>query len=151
MFKTVNSICRNPDLAIPDNTTVTDTVTITTTGPLTDLNVSLDATHTYVGDLVFRLRHDETGTVVNLFNRPIGGNGDCSGDDIAAMLDDEGPTPVDQECGGGVPTIDGTFIPSAPLSGFDGEDLSGSWTILVSDQAAQDVGTLNQWCLQPAQ
>ena len=152
-FRTVNAICSNPGLQIPDSNQfgVNDSLTVSTNGPLTDLNVSLKVTHTYVGDLVFRLRHEETGTAVRLFNRPLGGDGNCDGDDINAQFDDEAGSPVDQECGSGVPSINGAFIPSAALSAFDGEDLSGTWTLNASDRAAQDLGTVDQWCLQPAQ
>ena len=42
----------------------------TTTGTITDLDVvSLSATHTYVGDLVFTVRHVDTGKSVTIIDR----------------------------------------------------------------------------------
>src|SRR5690606_11005902 len=34
-----------------------------------------------------------------------------------------------------------------PLSAFDGEDLSGTWTLNISDNALGDTGALTEWCL----
>jgi subtilisin-like proprotein convertase family protein len=154
-FTTVNLVCRSPALPIPDSVPagVNDSMTVSTTGVLTDLNVSLDVTHTFVGDLAFTLTHVDTGTSVVFVDRPgvpaLGTFG-CGGDDIDATLDDEASSPVEDECAPSVPTIDGTFIPNALLAAFDGEDLSGTWRLNASDNAGQDVGTLNQWCLAPS-
>jgi subtilisin-like proprotein convertase family protein len=148
----VRVVCQSPAIPIPDanQAGIDSTLTIDTDGPLTDLNVSLQVAHTFVGDLVFRLTHVESGTSVTLFDRPVGGGGTCNGVDIAALLDDEAALPVDQACGDGVPAINGTFTPGDPLAAFDGENLNGSWTLTASDNAGQNVGVLNSWCLQPA-
>ena len=37
--------------------------------------------------------------------------------------------------------------PNNPLSAFDGQALANTWRITVSDNAIDDTGTLNQWCL----
>jgi hypothetical protein len=60
-----------PSLAIPDNdeTGVTDTIVVDTTGPVSRVSVTVDITHTFRGDLVVALRkgdkrvllHDRTG------------------------------------------------------------------------------------------
>ena len=92
-------ICSTPNLAIPDanedNTPpepglVTDTITIAETGIITDLNVSILASHTWVGDLSFTLSHVDTGSSVTLIDRPgVPPEFGCSGNNIAATLDDE--------------------------------------------------------------
>ncbi|MCP4001401.1 MAG: hypothetical protein GY727_10870, partial [Gammaproteobacteria bacterium] len=56
------SICSSPNLAIPDAASVTDTLVVSDSGSLTDLNVSVDVTHSYVGDLIFTLTHVDTST-----------------------------------------------------------------------------------------
>jgi subtilisin-like proprotein convertase family protein len=112
---------------------------------------SLNVTHTYVGDLRFALTHLDTGTTVVFINRPTGGSGGCSSDDIAATLADEATLPVQNECSATPPAINGTFIPNSALAAFDGEDLSGTWRLNAADLAALDVGTVNSWCLRPAQ
>ena len=67
-----SSFCRTVSLAIPDNnaTGVSDTQTVGAAGPLTDLNVSVRATHTWVGDLVFTVQNVGTGTSVTIIDRP---------------------------------------------------------------------------------
>ena len=40
-----------------------------------------------------------------------------------------------------------TLTPASSLSAFAGKSASGPWTLFVSDNAASDLGTLNQWCL----
>ncbi len=152
-FTTVNLICSSPALAIPDATPagVTNDMVVATAGTLTDLDVTLKTTHTWVGDLIFRLTNVTTATTVTFFDRPgapASTNG-CSGNDIDATLSDEGATPVEGVCAGSVPTIAGTFSPNNPLSAFDGQNLAGTWRITVSDNAGADLGTLTEWCLAP--
>jgi uncharacterized repeat protein (TIGR01451 family) len=146
-------VCSTPNLSIPDNdpTGVTDSLTAGATGSIDDFNVAITATHTWVGDLFFALEHVDTGTRVIIIDRP--GVPDstygCWGEDIDATLDDEAATPVEDECAPTTPSISGSFFPSEPLSGFDGEDMTGTWTLTVSDNAGQDTGTLDGWCLHP--
>jgi subtilisin-like proprotein convertase family protein len=117
-----------------------------------DLNVGLDISHTWVGDLVVTLTHDDTGTTTVLVDRPgrtVDGAG-CSGNDIDAVLDDEAESAVENECDGDAPTISGSFVPNESLSAFDGEGIAGSWTIHVFDHNAADEGTLDGWALIPS-
>lgn len=154
-FTTVNLICASPALSIPDNVPAgvfTDLV-VPAGGTISDLNVSLKVTHTYVGDLLFRLTHMASSTTVTFFDRPgvPTSTTGCSGNNIDATLDDEAATSVETQCGAGVPTILGTFQPNNPLSGFDGLSLAGTWRLTVSDNAGIDVGTVDEWCLAPAE
>jgi len=153
-FTTLAQFCATPNLAIPDNTPAgaTTDLVISGLGEITDLDVSLQVTHTWVGDLIFTLTHVDTGTAVTFFDRPgvPAGTVGCSGNDIDATLSDEGATPVETECAGAVPTIDGTFSPNNPLSAFDGESANGTWRLFVSDNAGSDQGTVNGWCIAPA-
>lgn len=152
-FTTSVLICNNPNLAIPDGdgNGVDDPSIVLASGTITDLDVTLDVTHTYVGDLKFTLTHNDTGTSVDIYDRP--GNPattfGCSGNDILATMDDEAATPVEDVCNTSGIAIEGTFGPPQPLSAFDGEDLGGTWTLNVSDNAGADLGTLNEWCLIP--
>ncbi len=143
--------CSSPGLAIPDDDAggVTDTLTVAATGSLLDLNVSIDATHSFVGDLVFTLVHQDTGTSVTLLDRPGSPPGaGCSGDDLDVTLDDEAALTVESQCVTPGPTaIDGIFTPTGVLAGLDSEDLAGDWDLTVTDLAAGDTGTLVEWCL----
>ncbi len=146
-----SSACRNVSLAIPDNnaTGVTDNQTIATMGALTDLNVSVQATHNWVGDLVFTLQNVGTGTSVIVIDRPgvPASTFGCGGNNINATLDDEATTAVEGQCAGSTPAINGTFQPNNPLSAFDGQPLAATWRMTVADRANGDTGTLTQWCL----
>ena len=42
---------RSPNLAIPDDTTVSDTITVSDSGTATSVSVEVDITHNYIGDL----------------------------------------------------------------------------------------------------
>ncbi|MCA9960217.1 MAG: choice-of-anchor B family protein [Anaerolineales bacterium] len=152
-FTTVDLLCSMPNIAIPDNNAngVSNDLTVSGSGSISDLDVSLIATHTYVGDLSFKIEHIDTGTSVTIIDRPgfpASANG-CSNNDINATLDDEAATPVENECAANSPTINGSFVPNNALSAFDGEDLSGTWRITAVDHVSSDSGTLVQWCLQP--
>lgn len=61
-----------PNAPIPDDnpTGSTDTITITETGTLTELAVSMDIAHPSVGDLIVTLKHLESGQEVTLIERP---------------------------------------------------------------------------------
>ena len=71
----------------------------------------------------------------------------CEGSNIVATLDDEGSSPVENECNAGSPTISGTLSPNNPLSVFDGKTLNGPWRLSVADAVDGDAGTVNEWCI----
>lgn len=143
--------CSSPGLAIPDNDPggVTDTLTVAAVGNLLDLDVSVEVTHGFVGDLVVTLVHQDTGTSVTLIDRPGSPPGaGCSGDDLDVTLDDEAALAVENQCVTPGPiAVDGTFVPNGVLAGFDTEDLAGNWDLTVADLGAGDAGTLVEWCL----
>lgn len=147
----VTTVCSAPALAIPDNGTTTTDLVVTDIGTLEDMDISIDANHTWVGDLTFILSHD--GVDVTMIDRPgyTGTGFGCSGDNVdIAALDDEGVDgPVEDQCAN-APALFGNPTPNNPLSAFDGQDLSGTWTLSVSDGANGDTGTLNEWCLIPS-
>ncbi|MEW5986903.1 MAG: SBBP repeat-containing protein [Chloroflexota bacterium] len=144
--------CSMPNAAIPDDDPagITDTLVIPTVGPIEDLNVSLLAEHTWVGDLVVRLQHVETGTTITLMDRPgYPPVPSCNGNDVDATFDDEAFDRVEDECASSIPAIQGTFIPNNLLANFDGQELSGAWQLTVADVVPHDVGALTMWCMLP--
>ncbi len=137
-----------PPLAIPDGTGVfvSDTFTVPDTGTIEDVNLELLVTHTYNGDLIVRLSHG--GTTVVVIDQP------APGDDGLAnvVLDDEGTGGAIESVTSGGPALTSppSYTPNNPLSAFDGMDKQGLWTIEISDNAGQDVGTLDFWSLEIA-
>jgi len=120
------NVCDAAGTAIPDANPagISRTLLVTETGILSDIYCSVDITHTYQGDLIVELTSPQ-GTTVRLHNRT-----GSSAEDIHAVYD------LDTQ-----PDGPGT------MADFDGEDPLGEWTLFVSDNAAADVGTLDEWCL----
>ena len=88
-----------------------------------DVRVTIDLTHTYIGDLVVDLVAP-SGTRVLLHNRGGGSQSDIVG------------------------TYGVDLTPAQPLSAFIGEMSAGTWTLEVTDDALGDGGTLNAWTLE---
>ncbi len=146
-----STTCSNPALAIPDATPAgtTDTLNIASGGTITDIDISLDVTHSWVGDLVANVSRP-LGTAVTILERPgiPPGNFGCGGDNIDTIIDDGSGVPVEGVCAGGNPTIGtGPFSPNNALSAFNTEISNGDWVITISDNAGGDTGTLNEWCV----
>lgn len=113
-----------PGLAIPDNVAagVTSTLNVVGSGGTvtSNFNVNVDITHTWIGDLRVTLK-SPAGTSVILHNRT-----GSSADNII------GNYPL-------------TLTPAQSLASLVGQSLDGTWSLVISDNASQDVGTLNSW------
>ncbi len=66
---------QSPSLAIPDMTTVSDTIAVPDSGTATSVSISVDITHTWIGDLLVELIAPD-GTTKTLHNREGGGADD---------------------------------------------------------------------------
>ncbi|MCP4247908.1 MAG: hypothetical protein GY778_12740 [bacterium] len=113
-------------LPINDNSTTTSTITVPDDFCIGDLDVEVDISHTYIGDLIVALQ-SPTGTQVTLHNRSGG-----TAEDIVTTYDDA------------------TNPPEGPglLADFNLSPAAGTWTLTVSDNAGADQGTLNSWSLR---
>lgn len=137
--------------SIPDNNTsgINDTILVSDPRLIADLDVTLDANHTWVGDLRFRLTHAETGREITLINRP--GHPDtqfgCGNDNVRTILDDEISSPVENKCAASPAALSGIYLPQQALSQFDGISVAGTWTLNVADLSEHDTGNLRNWCL----
>ena len=141
----------SPSVSIPDinPTGVSSTITVTDSFAITDANVRLQVTHTWVGDLIVRLSHNG-GTPVTIVDRPgfTGTGFGCNQPNYNnVILDDQGS-------GGAIETIclanltsPPNYTPNNPLSAFNGENSSGTWTLTISDNASGDTGTLVSWSI----
>jgi subtilisin-like proprotein convertase family protein/subtilisin family serine protease len=113
----------SPALNIPDNkqSGVQDTINITDRARVASIKVSVDITHTFIGDLRVTLTSPE-GTTISLHDRN-GGNADNLRQ-----------------------TFDLTSTPG--LGALNLQSVQGNWTLLVQDLAPADVGRLNSWELE---
>lgn len=133
-----------PALAIPDLTTVTDTLNVAgATSPIVDdVNVVINLTHTFVGDLEITLISPSGTRVLLTDNR--GGTGN---DFTNTAFDDSAPDPISGIVAGDAP-FTGFFTPEQPLSAFIGEMPNGNWQLEIVDNIGVDVGTLDSWSIQ---
>lgn len=117
--ETIN-IESSPQLPVPDNDPdgVIDAIRVEQQGLLTDIQVRLDISHSYRGDLKCTLISPSNKSVI-LQNRQGGGS-----NDLKATF---------------------TLQDTVGLSAFVGEQIQGEWLLLVQDLARIDTGTLHQW------
>jgi subtilisin-like proprotein convertase family protein len=130
-------------MAIPDGPSgiARSHLTIDVHRAIIDLNVILSITHPFDADLRLYIQ-SPTDDVVRLADR-------CgtSGDNYTeTCFDDEAAVAICE----GDPPFTGHFQPDGPLSAFDGQSTYGMWTLRITDNAANDVGTLTAWRLDIA-
>jgi subtilisin-like proprotein convertase family protein len=133
--------CSQPGTVITDGAPFTDTIVIPDGFVITDLNVLVDISHTWLSDLEISI--DNGGAPVGLTWDDCGSN-----DDMVVTFDDAGP-PLSTICA--QPTI-GTAATTTNdtqefLSVFNGMNINGSWNLNVNDDAGGDDGVLNEWCI----
>ncbi len=130
-------------LPIPDFTIIESHITIPDQiSQITDIDVRLSLTHSWLQDLdVFLV--SPSGTTVVLFTDQ--GNNGTEMTDL--ILDDEALIRI---ADGSAPYT-GRFrperYPTHGLNLFDGENPSGTWTLVIRDDNQQDIGTLLNWGL----
>jgi subtilisin-like proprotein convertase family protein len=131
------------NLAIPDGDLagIDDVFEIPDSGLIHDLDVAVDITHAWIGDLTIRLEHE--GVEVVLWDSQCGStnNMDVIFDDegsviLCAQLSDQLRLPPYAELIGG-----------SGLTAFDGLDRAGTWTLTLVDDYPADPGVLVDWTL----
>ncbi|HEY9633872.1 MAG TPA: proprotein convertase P-domain-containing protein [Coleofasciculaceae cyanobacterium] len=132
-----------------------DDVIVTDNFNITDVTVTLkDLVHTWVGDLVVRLRHVESGIVVDLFRRPGQPQFSSSGysNDLKGNYSFNDHFNTDFEAAAGENAIipSGGYTSLESLSVFRGLSATGTWQILINDCSAGDSGALGSWSLNLA-
>jgi len=139
-------------VSIPDDnvTGAGDSNIITQNATILNLEVLVQVSHSWVGDLRVTLSHLETGTTVTLIDQPgvPASSFGCSASDIDATLADDANFPAENECAGASPAIGGFLLPAEPLAAFNGEDIAGTWTLTVFDLSLGVSGTLDAWTLE---
>jgi subtilisin-like proprotein convertase family protein/subtilisin family serine protease len=112
-----------PGTTIPDNdpTGIERTLTAPSAGRVKEVEVAVDITHTYVGDLLVALVS------------PAGTN-----------------IPLHEGTGGSVDNLIKTYTRTTTprLQDLQGQTIQGAWRLKISDRLARDVGKLNRWALK---
>ncbi len=116
------SVSENPGMIIPDNSAagISRSLNVVETGRLDTIDVDIDITHTYIGDLIVELQAPD-GTSVLLHNRSGG-----SADNIIKTY---------------------SLSNTAGLQALRGTMIQGDWQLKVMDRARADQGKLNRWAL----
>jgi len=119
----VTSLSENAGVTIPDNNVagIERTLNAVDAGMVDEVEVGIDITHTFIGDLSVTLV-SPSGTSVNLHQRA-GGNADNL-----------------------IKTYSATTTPS--LQTLRGQPAQGTWWLKVADLEGADVGKLNTWSLK---
>lgn len=136
---TCNNYTMNTGFSIPDASTsfTVSSINVPTTANISDVNLAVNLTHTWVSDLIIILEGPMTTTTQStVFNRSCGSN-----DNINATFNDQGTAIV---C---APTITGNVVPATPLSVFNSLNPNGNWLIGIRDAAADDTGSVVSYTL----
>lgn len=106
-----------------------------------DLNVVLDITHTWIGDMIISLTGPAAigSPEIILLNQPCAG-ANPTYPDIRATLDDSG---VIHGCSATSPVVSGTIKPFESLTNFNELSALGTWTLNVHDVGPGDAGDIN--------
>ena len=135
-------------VAIPDNNAAgtTSTVMVGDDVILADVDVRVEITHTWVGDVFVSLRSpantevvllDQPGVPATMFG--------CADDNMNVTFDDASGFDPENHCAATNPWLVGPANPVGSLSDFNGESSAGTWTLFVSDNALGDLGTIVDW------
>jgi large repetitive protein len=124
---------------LPDLTTSTSTITVAgTEGTITDIDVTLNISHTWVADLEIYLIGPD-GTRVELL-ADVGGDGD---DFVGTVLDDQADVPISE----GSAPFTGRYRPEGLLAAFNGLTSDGDWVLEITDIFQPDPGILQSWSI----
>jgi subtilisin-like proprotein convertase family protein len=123
---------------IPVRTIVYDSITITQTGVVSDVDVNLTLLHPIASDIAIWLVH--SGIPMNQLSIY---NGGSAANYINTTFDDESEISISQ----GTPPFTGRFRPQQPLYSFDNTQLQGLWRLRVFNNSTIYTGQLMNWCI----
>ncbi|MGC1396358.1 MAG: proprotein convertase P-domain-containing protein [Coleofasciculaceae cyanobacterium] len=132
-----------------------DDIIVTENFKLNDVMVTLKGMeHTWVGDLVVRLHHVETETIIDLFRRPgqphfssSGYSNDLRGDYSFSDRVDGNSHNFDSAAASNAVIPSGSYTSLQPLAKFNGLSSTGTWRLIINDCSAGDSGFLDSWSL----
>jgi subtilisin family serine protease/subtilisin-like proprotein convertase family protein len=128
----------SPNATIGPNNRAVSLLTIGSDIPIADINVRVNITFPYDGDLILHLQAPD-GTDIMLA-KYVGGSGQNF---ISTVFDDEAGTWI---LNGRAP-FTGSYRPLVALSNLDGKNARGTWKLWVENISGSYHGTLNSWSL----
>lgn len=138
----LRDLSANPGRLPPQGTqgTFSDSLTFNDARDIRDINVRVDLTHDFTGDLKISLIAPDNTTIV-LSDRHGGSGNNFENtlfDDEATLAIADGAAPFDRS---------GGYRPDGELSQLDGASAAGLWTILIQDMTALNTGFLISWSI----
>ncbi|MCE1164144.1 MAG: T9SS type A sorting domain-containing protein [Bacteroidetes bacterium] len=135
-------VFRAPNLSIPDNSSITDTIKISgTPGTLTDIKVALSIQHQKTSDLTLKLKAPN-GTEIILS----AANGGTSANGYLTVLDDSASNAFSAT--NYLSPWSNYVKPQNTMGTFGNTPLNGNWVLTMTDGAASNTGTLLAWGLR---
>ncbi len=123
----------NVPITIPTVGTINSTNPVSASGTITDVDVTVNLTHTWDSDIAISLI-SPLGTIIDLSSN----NGGSADNYQVTTFNDEAATAITA----GTPPFNGSFRPEQALSTLDGEEMNGAWTLRIADTVAGDGGQL---------
>lgn len=130
-----------PGQTIPDQSVLVDSIFVSDSRNVKDVNVTINIVHPFVSDLFISLV-GPTGQQVDLV-RNIGGSGDNF---TFTVFNDEATRSILSATAADAP-FTGSWRPMQSLSAFDGQSAAGQWQLVIRDTKGNDVGSLLEWSL----
>jgi subtilisin-like proprotein convertase family protein len=110
------------------------------TATISDVNVTVAASHTYFWDMEIKVVHpDATGDIIfyHQCNQASGA--------YNVTVDDGAPAIA---CGTSGSAVTGTYSPYSPLAVFNGKTSNGNWQLQARDSYLGDTGSITSWSIQ---
>ena len=133
--------------------TITSTLNINDNFQISEANVSLEVTHSWVGDLDATLS-TPNGASFSLFDQPGVPNSQygCEEDNLQLTFDSNAASTssdLENSCNtSGSYALQGTYQPINTLSSLVGENSNGNWSLAITDHVDEDGGSLDGWSLE---
>jgi len=145
-FTTANEVCgpivsTDTPLNIPDNnsTGVSSIINVAENKSITDLNVTVNITHPWIGDLTLILISPSGTSVILVATRTDEGD-----NYINTVFDSD----VENEIAANTAPYTGVFAPQGNLASFNSEESFGEWTLKVVDGGSEDIGQIDNWTVE---
>ena len=130
--------CSNVQKPIPDLLILQDTISINTTGKVSEVKINLNINHPNDGELLIMLRSPDNNQVtLSSYN----GNGGANYTNTT--FDDSASVSIVN----GTPPFTGSYKPQNSFSILLNNNLNGSWILRVFDKTAGNQGILLNWCI----
>ena len=142
-------VANGNSFAIADLATQSDTIAVTDAGTITNLLVTIDATHTFMADLDIKLVNDDTAAEV-FIAQDNGGANNLAGLYVLAdtATDVWGTIAANGNVTPGFYKPGTTAAAATSLDAtFGGGTVAGNWRLQIVDDAGIDIGNVNSWSL----